>query len=112
MKLQDRLNELDGAGIHVVAISYDSVKTLKEFATQAKISFPLLADPESRVIDAYGIRNTDVAKGSGRDGIPHPGTFLVDSKGIVRAKLFYSVRVRHTPEELLKASREMLTSSP
>lgn len=88
----------------MVGISYDEPAVLRRFADQAKIGFPLLSDPESRVIDAFHIRN-EAAKGK-LEGIPIPGTFVLDSEGVIRAKLFLEgYRDRHTTEALLKAAK-------
>jgi len=37
----------------LAAISYDSEAILKYFADRRKIDFPLLADPDSKIIRAY-----------------------------------------------------------
>ena len=77
---------------------------LKQFSDQAKITFPLLSDPGSQTIDAYHIRN-EAAKGRA-EGIPNPGTFILDREGVIRAKLFLEgYRDRHTTEELVKAAK-------
>jgi peroxiredoxin len=77
---------------------------LSRFSEQAKITFPLLSDPGSKTIDAYHIRN-EAAKGKA-EGIPNPGTFIVDRQGVIRAKLFLEgYRDRHTTEELVKAAK-------
>ena len=107
VRLQAELNKIEGAGIQLVAISYDSAENLKEFADKNKITFPLLSDAGSKTIDAYGVRNEKTEPGSRQDGIPHPGTFLVDKDGVVRAKLFYSVVRRHTPAELIEAAEKI-----
>jgi peroxiredoxin len=87
-----------------VGISYDDTAVLRRFADQAKIAFPLLSDPESRTIEAYHIRN-QAAKGKA-DGVPNPGTFILDRDGVIRAKLFLEGYVnRHTTEALLKAAK-------
>lgn len=39
--------------------------------------------------------------------LPHPGTFVIDADGIIRAKLFHSVVKRHTPAELVKAAEQI-----
>ena len=65
MELQDRLEELNNAGIGVAAISYDSVEILSNFAERRGITFPLLSDEESSVIADFGILNTVVAEGLG-----------------------------------------------
>ena len=76
---------------------------LKRFSDGAKITFPLLSDPESKTIDAYHIRN-EAAKGRA-EGVPNPGTFVVDREGVIRAKLFLEgYRDRHTTEALVEAA--------
>ncbi len=107
MQLQKDLAELEQANIQLVAISYDSEETLKEFAESREITFALLSDKSSKAIDAFEVRNADVRQGSRMDGIPHPGTFLLDQDGVVRAKLFKEgYRARHTTDELLKAAKQ------
>ena len=107
MQLQKDLRRINEAGIDVVAVSYDSSEILKAFAEKKMIKFPLLSDAKSQTIDAYHVRNQEVKQGSRLDGIPHPGTFLVDSDGIVRAKLFYTVRKRHSSEELIEVAQSI-----
>ena len=99
------MKDIDAAGGQVVAISYDSLVILKRFATQSAITFPLLSDTGSKTIDAYGIRNKEApARWS---GIPHPGTFIVDQKGVIRAKLFLeNYRERQPAEVVAKALKE------
>ena len=75
------------AKIQIVAISYDDPTVLKTFAKKNDIEFPLLSDPDSKTIDAFKARN-EKARGK-KDGVPYPGTFLVDAEGVVRSKLFY-----------------------
>ena len=69
-----------------MALSYDSPEILKRFAAKKSIAYPLLSDTGSKTIDAYGIRNKEA---TGRtSGIPYPGTFIVGTGGVIRAKLF------------------------
>lgn len=83
---------------------------LKTFADKSGISFPLLSDEGSTTIDAFGIRNTqmDGKKFGPNDltGVPHPGTYLVDNKGVVKAKLFLEkYEERHTIDALIDAAK-------
>lgn len=71
----------------LAAISYDSPAILKSFAARKQITFPLLSDPESKIIRAYNLLNETAPKGPFY-GIPHPGTFIVNPQGIVVAKYF------------------------
>ena len=75
----------------------------RSFPTASKITFPLLSDPDSKTIDAYHIRNK-AAKGKA-EGVPQPGTFILDREGVIRASSFLEgFRERHTTEELVKAA--------
>ena len=90
----------------MVAISYDEPETLRAFARQRGIGYPLLSDAGSRTIDAYALRNE---KARGRTaGIPHPGTILVDRAGVVRARLFHEgYQRRHGPDDILAAAARL-----
>ncbi len=56
-------------------MSYDSAATLAAFADRHGISYPLLSDDGSKIIDAWGLRNEGAR---GREaGVPHPGTFVI-----------------------------------
>ncbi len=107
--MQRDLKKIEDAGVKVVGVSYDSVEVLKGFADKQKITFPLLSDPESKTIIAYALKNKETAgKKFGKvdlDGIPYPGTYLVDKEGVVRAKLFVDgYKERHSADELVKAA--------
>lgn len=79
---------------------------LKRFSAQHKITFPLLSDTGSKTIDAYGIRNKEAPKRV--QGIPYPGTFILDQKGIIRAKQFYrGFRKRHDSAQLIQAVKAL-----
>ena len=106
VKLQADLKKFEDAGAQVIAISYDKVEVLSKFADERKVTFPLLSDPDSHVIKAFGILNKD-AKGKS-EGVPNPGIFILDKEGVIRAKLFKpGVFVRPSNDELLKALKEV-----
>ena len=70
----------------ILAVSVDNHEESKKFGDMLRkrfdgeFDFPLLEDKAHKVIDRYGIFNPD-----GR-GWPHPSTFLIDAKGVVRWK--------------------------
>jgi peroxiredoxin len=88
VELQGRLDTLKREGLGLVAVSYDPVPVLADFAARRGITFPLLSDQGSAVIKQYGILNTTVAPTSTNYGIPHPGTFIVDANGVVSSRHF------------------------
>jgi peroxiredoxin Q/BCP len=102
--LQRDLKSIEDAGVQLVGISYDEPAVLKRFSDRMKVTFPLLSDPGSETIDAYHIRN-EAAKGKA-EGVPHPGTFILDQQGVIRAKLFLEgYRDRPSAEEIVKAAK-------
>ena len=86
--LQNRLPELQAQGLGLAVVTYDSREVMADFGTRRGITFPLLSDPGSRTIEAYGILNTTVDETTPNYGIPFPGTLVVDRQGIVTARFF------------------------
>ena len=78
-EIRDRLEDFDGDDIAVLAISCDSMYTLRAWADAEGHFFPLLSDfwPHGAVARAYGVLSED-------DGFALRGTFLVDTEGVVR----------------------------
>jgi hypothetical protein len=88
VELQRRYDEIRRQGLGLIAVSYDSPETLRKFAQSRKITFPMISDPGSLIIRRYGLFNETVDPKSRTYGIPHPGTFIVDRKGVVTARFF------------------------
>lgn len=63
----------------VLGVSLDSVKSHETFCTKDSLSFKLLADPDHKVIDAYGVHVmfTPIGKFADRD------TFLISPEGMI-----------------------------
>lgn len=98
VELQKKVAELEAAGVRVYAITYDRQEDLASFATRYGITYQLLADQGSKVIERFGILNTlidpdDPARnpvtGQRFYGIPFPGTYITDRDGVVVEKHFF-----------------------
>ena len=59
---------------------------LKSFADRRKIDFPMLADPDSKILREYQVVN-DEATGQFK-GMARPGYFFIDTQGVIREKFF------------------------
>ena len=102
MELEHDLPRIKAQGFGLAAISYDSVAILKNFAERRGITFPLLSDPASKMIQSFGILNEAAPKNTPFAGIPYPGTYLVDRQGVVISKYFVEdFRERDTAAEIL-----------
>jgi hypothetical protein len=100
VQLQNAKQRFEKQGIKLVAISYDSSAILSDFAARQKIEFPLLADPESKIIREFDVLNgeaTGMTKGMAR-----PGFFYIDSSGVIREKFFeVNYADRFTPNSVI-----------
>ena len=54
--LRDRIGDLKAQGVDVVGVSFDSVDSHKNFIFKYDLNFPLIADIDGRIADAYGAR--------------------------------------------------------
>jgi hypothetical protein len=88
VELQQHLDAIRNEGLGVAAISYDSVDALKNFADRQHITYPLLSDPDSKIIRAFDILNETTKPGTLTYGIPYPGIYIVDVQGKVVSKYF------------------------
>jgi peroxiredoxin len=85
-ELQSLLNKQDRARSQMLAVSIDSHEDSKKLrqklqaANNGSQTFPLLRDTDHKVIDRYGLLNPD------GKGWPHPATYVIDRKGVVRWK--------------------------
>jgi len=52
--LRDNFEELQAKGIDVIGVSKDDVKSHEKFAQNHQLPFDILADPDTKMIDAYG----------------------------------------------------------
>jgi hypothetical protein len=88
VELQSRYADLKKQGIGLIAVSYDSEETLKKFAVSRGISFPMISDQGSAIIRRYGLLNETIDPKTRFYGVPHPGTFMLDRKGVITARYF------------------------
>lgn len=79
--MRDDYSEYERLGAEVLAASVDSPFTLKVWAEQLKLPFPLLSDFNKEVSRAYGALHEDLF---GLRGVAKRSVFVLDEKGIVR----------------------------
>jgi AhpC/TSA family/Disulphide bond corrector protein DsbC len=100
VQLQDAKQRFDKQGIKLAAISYDTPAILEDFTKRHGIQYPLLADPDSRIIRSFNVLNAE-ATGKNK-GMAHPGFFYIDSDGVIREKYFEVNYVdRFTPNNVI-----------
>jgi AhpC/TSA family/Disulphide bond corrector protein DsbC len=88
VELEHSRQQFEKLGVGIAAVSYDSVAILHNFAERRAIHFPLLSDADSKIIRSAGLLNETIPRQSPFFGIPNPGTFILDAKGVIKAKYF------------------------
>ena len=86
IQLQAAKARFEKQGIKLAGISYDSVEILKYFSDRRKIDFPLLSDPDSKIIRMYQVLNSEAIGPNA--GMARPGYFFIDTEGVIREKFF------------------------
>ena len=54
--LRDRMGDLKKDKVEVVGVSFDSTESHQKFIAKHNLNFPLLADTDGKIADAYGVR--------------------------------------------------------
>ena len=83
-------------------VSADSSKKQKSFADKYDLPFPLLADEDKSVINAFGVWGPKKFQGREYDGI-HRTTFLIDEEGKVE-KVISKVKTKDHAAQILEES--------
>ena len=99
--LRDNYSLLKREGFTVIGVSPDDEKSHKKFETKFTLPFPLVADPDHKIIDKYGVWGEKQLYGRKYLGL-HRTTFLIDEKGVIR-KIFLKPRSKQHSEDISKA---------
>lgn len=97
---RDNFNRIAGRA-RVIGVSRDSLASHRNFRQKQGLNFPLLSDPDHRVIEAYGAWGEKKMYGKSAMGIRR-STVLIGPDGTVR-KLWPDVKVKGHVDEVLKA---------
>ncbi|RCV48822.1 thioredoxin-dependent thiol peroxidase [Marinitenerispora sediminis] len=87
---RDNLRAFESAGITVLGVSPDPTDKLAAFRAKEGLTFPLLSDPEKKVLTAYGAYGEKKNYGRIVQGVIR-STIVIGSDGAVR-RAFYNVK--------------------
>jgi peroxiredoxin Q/BCP len=80
--LRDNYSELISKGFVVLGVSPDTEKSHQGFAAKYELPFSLIADPEKKILAAYGAYGEKVMYGKKVTGVIRT-TFIIDEKGLI-----------------------------
>ncbi len=99
--LRDHYQSLLDAGIAVLGVSPDGIASHAKFADKYELPFPLIADPEHTILEAYGVWGERNLYGRKFMGVKRT-TFLIDEEGVIR-HVFKRPKVEEHTAEIMAA---------
>jgi len=96
---RDEYSAYEDAGVVILGVSPDSVKSHAKFKKKYDLQFPLLADEGHIVCDLYGVWGPKKLMGREYEGVLRT-TFLIDKHGII-SQVFEKVRPSEHSKEIL-----------
>lgn len=104
--IRDNFPKFKKLGVRVFGVSVDTAASHAKFSKKYKLPFTLLADPEKKIVTAYGVWG--MKKFLGRE---YMGTrrmsFLIDPRGRI-AKIYETVKPPTHAEEVLRDLNEQI----
>ena len=98
--LSDNYSRFQKLGYDVLGVSADSEKRQTNFRNKYNFPYPLLADEDKKVIEAYGIWGPKKFMGREYDGI-HRTTFVIDENGKIE-DVILKVKTKAHTDHILK----------
>jgi thioredoxin-dependent peroxiredoxin len=98
---RDNLARVKRAGADVLGVSPDTVKRHSKFVEKESLNFPLLADPDREIVQAYDVWKQKSMYGRKYMGVERT-TFIIDEQGRIE-KIFPKVKVQGHVQEVLDA---------
>ena len=101
--LRDGMGELAAAGYAVVGVSADSVASHQRFKGKQVLNFPLIADTERKLIEAFGVWGKKKMAGREYMGVLRT-TFVIGADGIIE-RVITKVNTKDAARQILEVSQ-------
>ena len=100
--LKEGYNDLLSAGLEVIGVSVDDEKSHQKFITKYELPFPLIADTDKKLVEAFGVWGEKKMYGRTYFGT-YRTTFIIDEEGKVEHIITpKSIKVKEHAAQLLK----------
>ena len=98
---RDGISEIKDRGAVVLGVSTDSVDSHKKIKSKFELNFPLLADTDKKIVEAYGVWKEKINYGKKYMGIERT-TFIINKEGKI-SHIFPKVKVDEHYDEVIDA---------
>ncbi|MDZ3837243.1 MAG: thioredoxin-dependent thiol peroxidase [Rhodospirillales bacterium] len=102
---RDMIEAFQAAGVAVVGVSTDSVASHQKFKAKHGLNFPLLADQDRTLAEAFGVWVEKSMYGKKYMGLER-ASFLIDESGVVR-QVWRKVKVPGHADAVLSAAKAL-----
>ena len=99
--LRDGYTELKKGGFEIVGVSPDSEESHRKFSGKNNLRFPLIADTDKSIAQAYGVWGLKKFMGREYMGILRT-TFIIDGNGTIE-KIFTKVNTKNHFEQIAES---------
>lgn len=105
--IRDNLTAFDSVDVQLLAVSCDPMYSLRAFADNDRLTFPLLSDfwPHGEVSAAFGVFNHT-------RGCSSRSTFIIDKEGLVRWTMHHSLPDARDMSEYARVVSELQDVRP
>lgn len=98
--LRDNEEVLKSKGYEIIGVSADTVRRQKNFAIKYDLKYPLIADEDKKIIEAFGVWGRKKFMGREFDGILRT-TFLINEKGVIE-NVIEKVKTKDHAKQILE----------
>ena len=102
---RDQHEDFVSAGARIIGVSRDSLKSHENFISRQSLPFPLIADPDEKLCELFGVMKLKNMYGKQVRGIER-STFLIDANGVLQRE-WRGLRVPGHVDAVLEAVREL-----
>lgn len=99
--LRDHYQDLKDMGFEIIGVSPDSVESHQKFTDKNELPFRLIADPDHKILQAYGVWGEKKRFGKVYQGV-HRTTFVIDEDRNIK-KIFEKVNTKDHARQILDA---------
>lgn len=103
VRTQELHKDISGKGFALASLSYDMPDILSGFAKESGITYTMLSDPGSQMVEALGLRDPQYGEDSFAFGVPRASILYLAPDGTVMAKyVAEDYRSRPSNEEVME----------
>jgi len=93
--LRDEYQKIQDLNAEILGVSTDDTNSHQKFTTKFHLPFQLVADPDKKITNAYGVLNE-------KSNMARRVTFIIDEHGKI-SKIFETVKPSEHPNEVIEA---------